>query len=145
MALFQFTRAILEGTPIKVFGYGKHRRDFTYIDDIVEGIVRVLDNPARINPDWSGAEPDPASSMAPWRVYNIGNNQPVNLLDYISAIENALGKKAKKELRPVQPGDMPDTCADIDDLIINFDYRPRVGIDEGVNRFVAWYRDYYKI
>ena len=145
MALFKFTRAILAGEPIQVFNYGKHRRDFTYVDDIVEGIIRVLDRPAPRNPDWSGARPDPASSTAPWRVYNIGNNKPVELLDYIAAIEAALGRKAIKELLPLQAGDVPDTYANVDDLVSEFQYRPAISVEQGIGHFVAWYRDYYKV
>ena len=145
MALFKFTRAILAGEPIQVFNYGKHRRDFTYVDDIVEGIIRVLDRPAPRNPDWSGARPDPASSTAPWRVYNIGNNKPVELLDYIAAIEAALGRKAIKELLPLQAGDVPDTYANVDDLVSEFQYRPATSVEQGIGHFVAWYRHYYKV
>jgi UDP-glucuronate 4-epimerase len=145
MALFKFTRAILAGEPIQVFNYGKHRRDFTYVDDIVEGIIRVLDRPAPRNSDWSGARPDPASSTAPWRVYNIGNNKPVELLDYIAAIEAALGRKAIKELLPLQAGDVPDTYANVDDLVSEFQYRPATSVEQGIGHFVAWYRDYYKV
>ena len=145
MALFKFTKAILAGEPIQVFNYGKHRRDFTYIDDIVEGVIRVLDRPAPPNPDWSGATPDPGSSMAPWRVYNIGNNQPVELMDYIGALEQALGKTAEKELLPLQPGDVPDTYADVADLVAQFDYKPATPVVQGVANFVAWYRDYFKV
>jgi UDP-glucuronate 4-epimerase len=144
MALFKFTRAILAGEKIEVFNYGKHRRDFTYVDDIVEGVIRILDRPAPPNPDWSGAVPDPGSSAAPWRVYNIGNNSPVELMDYIAALESALGKKARMELLPVQAGDVPDTCADVDDLVAEFSYRPATPVAEGISRFVAWYRDYFK-
>jgi UDP-glucuronate 4-epimerase len=143
MALFKFTRAILEGRPIQVYNHGRHKRDFTYIDDIVEGVVRVLDRPAPPNPDWQGETPDPGSSRAPWRVYNIGNSRPVELLDYIAAIEKALGKKAQMELLPLQPGDVPDTYADVSDLARDFGYRPQTLVEEGVARFVAWYRDYY--
>lgn len=143
MAPFQFVRAILEDKPLKVFNYGNHRRDFTYIDDIVEGVIRVLDHPAQSNSQWNGRQPDPASSAAPWRVYNIGNSQPVKLLDYIEAFEAALGKTAKKELLPLQPGDMPDTYADVADLENNFGYRPQTPFKEGVQRFVDWYRRYY--
>lgn len=143
MAPFQFVRAILENKPLKVFNYGNHRRDFTYIDDIVEGIIRVLDHPAQSNTQWNGQQPDPASSAAPWRVYNIGNSQPVRLMDYIEAFEAALGKTAKKELLPLQPGDMPDTCADVSDLENRFGYRPQTPFKEGVQRFVDWYRSYY--
>jgi UDP-glucuronate 4-epimerase len=145
MALFKFTRAILAGDPIQVFNHGKHRRDFTYVDDIVEGIIRVLDRPAPRNLDWSGARPDPASSTAPWRVYNIGNNKPVELLDYIAAIEAALGRKAIRELLPLQAGDVPDTYANVDDLISEFHYRPATSVEQGIGHFVAWYRDYYKV
>jgi UDP-glucuronate 4-epimerase len=144
MALLKFTRAILAGQPIQVFNFGKHRRDFTYVEDIVEGIVRVLDRPAPPNPQWSGERPDPGTSRAPWRVYNIGNNKPVQLTDYIAAIEKALGKKAKIELLPLQAGDVPDTFADVDDLVEQFGYRPSTTIEEGIARFVAWYREYFK-
>ena len=145
MALHKFTQAILEGGTIKVFHYGNHRRDFTYIDDIVEGVIRVLDKPACSNPDWNGIKPDPGSSSAPWRVYNIGNNRPVELMTYIQALENSLNLKAKMELLPMQPGDVPDTFADIDDLIRDFDYKPGVDVETGVACFVAWYREYYQI
>lgn len=144
MALFLFTRAILAGEPIDVFNYGKHRRDFTYIDDIVEGVVRTLDATARPNPDWDGKYPDPGTSSAPWRVYNIGNNQPVDLEDYILAIEESLGMTAQKNLLPLQPGDVPDTFADIDALIDDVGYRPTTGVRTGIQRFVAWYRSYYQ-
>ena len=142
MALFKFTDAILSGKKIQVFNYGKHRRDFTYIDDIVEGVVRVLDKPAESNPNWSGEAPDPGSSLAPWRVYNIGNNSPVELMDYISAIEDSLGIKAEKELLPLQPGDVPDTFADVDDLVRDFDYKPSINVKEGVEKFIDWYKEY---
>mgnify|MGYP003668764171 CR=1 FL=1 len=144
MALFLFTRAILAGEPIDVFNYGRHKRDFTYIDDIVEGVVRTLDATARPNPDWDGNYPDPGTSSAPWRVYNIGNNQPVDLEDYILAIEEALGMTAQKNLLPLQPGDVPDTFADIDALIEDVGYRPTTGVRTGIQRFVAWYRSYYQ-
>jgi UDP-glucuronate 4-epimerase len=144
MALFKFTKAIVDGEKIQVFNYGKHRRDFTYIDDIVEGILRILDRPAPANPDWRGDQPDPGSSKAPWRVYNIGNSSPVELMDYIAAIENALGKKAEVELLPLQPGDVPDTYADVTDLESEFQYRPATPINEGIDSFVAWYRNYFK-
>ena len=142
MALFKFTDAILSGKKIQVFNYGKHRRDFTYIDDIVEGVVRVLDKPAESNPNWSGEAPDPGSSLAPWRVYNIGNNSPVELMDYISAIEDSLGIKVEKELLPLQPGDVPDTFADVDDLVRDFDYKPSINVKEGVEKFIDWYKEY---
>ena len=143
MALFKFTRAILQGEPIKVFGYGKHKRDFTYIDDIVEGVIRVLDRPAPPDPAWDSRHPDPASSSAPWRVYNIGNNQPVVLLDYIAALEQAIGKKAEMELLPPQAGDLHDTFADVSELVQEFDYQPATPVTEGVQRFVDWYRGFY--
>jgi UDP-glucuronate 4-epimerase len=143
MALFKFTKAILAGEKIPVFNYGKHRRDFTYIDDIVEGVIHVLDKPAQSNPSWSGAEPDPGTSMAPWRVYNIGNNSPVELLDYIAAIEKALGKKADIDMLPLQPGDVPDTYADVSDLVEQFHYKPATPVDQGIANFVAWYRNYF--
>ena len=142
MALFKFTDAILSGKKIQVFNYGKQRRDFTYIDDIVEGVVRVLDKPAESNPNWSGEAPDPGSSLAPWRVYNIGNNSPVELMDYISAIEDSLGIKVEKELLPLQPGDVPDTFADVDDLVRDFDYKPSINVKEGVEKFIDWYKEY---
>ena len=142
MALFKFTKAIIEGKKIQVFNYGKHRRDFTYIDDIVEGVIRVLDKPASSNERWSGDQPDPSSSPAPWRVYNIGNNSPVELMDYIEAIENSLGKKADKELLPLQPGDVPDTFADVDDLVKEFDYKPSTSVADGIEQFINWYEEY---
>ncbi len=145
MALFKFTRAILAGESIQVFNYGQHRRDFTYIDDIVEGVIRVLDRPATGHSDWSSDSPDPGTSKAPWRIYNIGNNRPVALMDYIAALESALGKKAEIELLPLQPGDVPDTFADVDDLVEQFHYKPATPIAEGIERFVHWYRDYYKV
>ena len=145
MALFKFTQAILSGKKIPVFNYGKHRRDFTYIDDIVEGVTRVLDKPATKNNLWDGINPDPSSSKAPWRIYNIGNNSPVELLDYISAIESALGMKANKELLPIQPGDVPDTFANVDDLVSEFNYKPSTPIKLGVENFVKWYRKHYKV
>ncbi len=145
MALFMFTKKILAGEPIPVFNYGKHRRDFTYIDDIVEGVIRVLDNPAQPNPDWSGDEPDNASSAAPWRLYNIGNNHPVELMHYIETLEKYLGKKAEKKLLPLQPGDVPDTYADVSDLVADFGYKPETTVEEGVANFVDWYRGYYRV
>lgn len=143
MAPFKFAKAILSGEPLKVFNYGKHRRDFTYIDDIVEGVIRVLNRPALPNPNWNSDGPDPATSNAPWRVYNIGNSQPVDLLDYISALETALGKTAEIYLLPLQPGDVPDTYANVDDLIEQFDYKPATPVVEGVARFVAWYKEHF--
>ena len=145
MALFKFTKAILAGEPIQVFNHGKHRRDFTYIDDIVEGVIRTLDRSAPVNPQWDSNLPDPGTSLAPWRVYNIGNNQPVELMDYIAAIENALGKKATKEMLPLQAGDVPDTYANVDDLVDQFHYQPATMVKDGIQRFVDWYRHYYKI
>jgi len=145
MALFKFTKAMLEGESIPVFNYGKHRRDFTYIDDIVEGVIRVLDKPATSNPDWDGADPDSGSSQAPWRVYNIGNNNPVELMDYIGALEEALGIEADKELLPLQDGDVPDTYANVEDLVKEFDYKPDMSVKQGVANFVKWYKDFYKV
>ena len=145
MALFLFTRNILAGKPIDVFNYGNHRRDFTYIDDIVEGVVRVLDRVPEPNPDWSGDDPDSASSNAPYRLYNIGNNQPVELMHYIEVLEECLGRKAEKNMLPLQPGDVPDTYADVADLVRDVGYKPDTPVEQGVANFVAWYRDYYKV
>jgi UDP-glucuronate 4-epimerase len=145
MALFKFTKAMLAGETISVFNFGKHRRDFTYIDDIVEGVIRVLDQPAQPNQDWSGANPDSGTSMAPWRVYNIGNSSPVELMDYIAALEKAVGKKAYMEMLPLQPGDVPDTYADVTDLVEKFHYKPATPVDQGVANFVAWYRNYFNL
>ena len=145
MALFLFTRAILAGEPIDVFNEGHHRRDFTYIDDIVEGVLRVTDRVAAANPAWDGDHPDPATSVAPFRVYNIGNNRPVELLRYIEVIEECMGRKAVKNLLPMQPGDVPETSANIDDLGADVGYRPATTIETGVRNFIAWYRDYYKV
>ena len=144
MALFKFTKAMLADEPIPVFNYGKHRRDFTYIDDIVEGVIRVLDRPAPPNPDWDGANPDSGTSKAPWRVYNIGNNSPVELMDYIGALEEALGVEADKEMLPLQDGDVPDTYANVDDLVKEFGYKPDMSVKQGVTNFVKWYKDFYK-
>jgi UDP-glucuronate 4-epimerase len=145
MALFKFTKAMLEGESIPVFNYGKHRRDFTYIDDIVEGVIRVLDRPAPPNPDWDGANPDSGTSKAPWRVYNIGNNSPVELMDYIGALEESLGIEADKEMLPLQDGDVPDTYANVDDLVKEFGYKPDMSVKQGVTNFVKWYKDFYKV
>jgi len=145
MALFLFTKAILEGREIDVYNYGDMRRDFTYIDDIVEGIVRVLDRPPKGDARWSGKNPDPGSSVAPYKIYNIGNNDPVKLLDFISAIEKATGRQARKRMLPIQPGDVPATYADVKDLIADTGYRPDTPIEEGVERFVAWYREFYGV
>ena len=144
MALFKFTKNILAGESIPVFNYGKHRRDFTYIDDIVEGVIRVLDQPAQPNPAWNGDEPDSATSRAPYRLYNVGNNNPVELMHYIETLEKCLGMQAEKELLPLQPGDVPDTYANVDDLVNDLDYKPATSVEEGVANFVAWYRNYYK-
>lgn len=144
MALFLFTKSILEGKAVKIFNYGKHRRAFTYIDDIVMGIIRVLDQPAATNAKWDSEHPDPATSKAPWRIYNIGNSTTVELLDYIAAIEKALGKKAVLELMPLQPGDVPDAYADVTDLVKDFDYRPVTPVEQGVKNFIDWYCDYFK-
>jgi UDP-glucuronate 4-epimerase len=145
MALFKFTKAIIAGEPIQVFNFGKHRRDFTYVDDIVEGVIRILDRPAPSNPQWSGAQPDPGTSPAPWRVYNIGNNSPVELMDYIVAIEKALGKKAQVQYLPLQDGDVPNTYADIDDLAAEFNYKPSTPVAAGIARFVDWYHGYFNV
>jgi len=145
MALFKFTKNILAGEPIPVFNYGRHRRDFTYIDDIVEGVIRVLDRPAQPNPAWNGDEPDSATSRAPYRLYNIGNNNPVELMHYIETLEKCLGMQAEKELLPLQPGDVPDTYANIEDLVADLDYKPATSVEDGVANFVSWYRDYYKV
>jgi UDP-glucuronate 4-epimerase len=145
MALFLFTKNILAGKPIDVFNYGNHRRDFTYIDDIVEGVVRVIDNVAAPNPEWSGDAPDSASSKGPYRLYNIGNNQPVELMHYIEVLENCLGKKAEKNLLPLQPGDVPATYADVSDLVRDVGYKPDMSVEQGVANFVEWYRDYYQV
>jgi UDP-glucuronate 4-epimerase len=144
MALFKFTKAILAGEPIQVFNYGNHRRDFTYIDDIVEGVIRVLDSPATASIGWNSAKPDPGTSEATWRVYNIGNNTPVKLMDYIAALEKALGKKAKMDMLPLQPGDVPDTYADVTDLVEHFGYKPDTKVQEGIANFVAWYHAFFK-
>jgi UDP-glucuronate 4-epimerase len=144
MALFLFTKNILAGKPIDVFNYGNHRRDFTYVDDIAQGVVRAADRVATANAQWNGDDPDPGTSKAPYRLYNIGNNQPVELGRYIECIERSLGRKAQKNLLPLQPGDVPDTFADIDDLVRDVGYRPATPVEVGVERFVRWYVDYYK-
>ncbi|OOG66263.1 capsular biosynthesis protein CpsI [Rhodanobacter sp. B04] len=144
MALFLFTKAILAGEPIKVFNHGQHKRSFTYIDDIVEGVVRVLDKVPGKNPDWDGNAPDPASSgVSPYRIYNIGNEQPVELLRYIEVLEQCLGRKAHMDMMPLQPGDVPDTEADVSELALAIGYRPKVSVEEGVANFVDWYKHYY--
>ena len=145
MALFLFTKAIIENRPIDVFNYGEMLRDFTYVDDIVEGVVRVMNTTPEPNPDWSGDDPDPATSRAPWRVYNIGNSQPIELMRYIEVIEDCLGKKSEKNLLPMQPGDVPDTYADVTALTDDVGYKPDTSIEEGVRRFVEWYRGYYGV
>lgn len=145
MALFLFTRNILAGKPIQVFNHGHHTRDFTYVDDIVEGVIRASDQIAAPNPQWNSDNPDPATSNAPFRLYNIGNNSPVKLSAYIEAIEDALGIKAIKELLPLQPGDVPDTYADVSNLVEQVGYRPSTSVQEGVRRFVQWYRAYYRV
>jgi len=145
MALFLFTKAILEGRPIDVFNHGKMQRDFTYIDDIVEGVIRVIDNIAAPNPDWSSDAPDSATSRAPYRLYNIGNNSPVELMRYIEVLEECLGKKAQKNMLPMQPGDVPATYADVDDLTRDVGFKPATSIETGIKSFVEWYRGYYKV
>jgi UDP-glucuronate 4-epimerase len=145
MALFLFTRAILAGRPIDVYNHGRMRRDFTYIDDIVEGVIRVADRPAQPDPTWSGDRPDPGTSPAPYRLYNIGNHSPVELLRLIEVLEAALGRQAEKNFLPIQPGDVPATYADVDDLARDVDFKPATTIEEGVGRFVAWYREYYHV
>ncbi len=143
MALFLFTKNILEGKPIKLFNHGQHSRDFTYVDDIVECVVRVSDTPATPNQNWSGDAPDPATSKAPFRIYNIGNNRPIQLLDYVAAIEEAIGRESIREYLPMQQGDVPDTWADVSDLEREMQYSPSTPVKEGVARFVSWYRSYY--
>jgi len=145
MSLFMFTRNILEGKPIDVFNYGNHRRDFTYIDDIVEGVIRVIDQPAQINMNWSGDNPDPATSLSPYRIYNIGNNNPVNLLTFIETLEKCLGKEAIKNFLPLQPGDVPDTYADVSDLVNDLGYKPSTILEDGIRDFVEWYNKFYNI
>ncbi|KAB2939931.1 MAG: NAD-dependent epimerase [Hyphomicrobium sp.] len=143
MALFLFTRKILAGEPIDVFNEGHHARDFTYIDDVVEGVLRTADRIPQPDPSWSGAHPDPATSSAPYRIYNIGNHHPVELMRFIGILEKALGREAKKNFLPLQPGDVPVTFADVDDLIADVGFAPSTPIEEGIPRFVAWYRSYY--
>lgn len=143
MALFIFTKAILENRPIDVFNYGEMKRDFTYIDDIVEGVVRVIDNPAAGDKNWTGKDPDPSGSVAPYKIYNIGNSSPVRLMDFIEAIEKEIGKTAQKNLLPMQQGDVPATWADVDDLYKNLDYKPNTSVQDGIRQFVMWYRQFY--
>jgi UDP-glucuronate 4-epimerase len=145
MALFMFTKAILDDKPIDVFNHGHHKRDFTFVEDIAEGVVRSLDRVATPDPNWNSDEPDPATSSAPYRIYNIGNNRPVELLRYIEVLEDCLGRKAQKNLLPLQLGDVPDTYADVQDLIADVGYKPATPVEEGVRRFVEWYREYYNV
>ena len=145
MALFLFARAIIEGRPIEVFNNGHHTRDFTYVEDIVEGVVRVTDRVATANPNWDSANPDPASSRVPYRIYNIGSNRPIPLLRYIEVLEECLGAKAQRVLKPLQPGDVPDTFADVSELVRDLDYQPATPIEVGVRNFVTWFRDYYRL
>ncbi|MDH3432054.1 MAG: NAD-dependent epimerase [Gammaproteobacteria bacterium] len=145
MALFMFTKNIIEGKPIDVFNYGNHKRDFTYIDDIVEGVIRTLDHTAEPNEAWDPATPDPGTSRAPYRIYNIGNQQPVELMTYIEAIEECVGKTAEKNLLPLQPGDVPDTWADTTDLVADVNYQPATPIEVGVKNFVDWYLEFYNV
>lgn len=145
MALFKFTKAILEEKEINIFNFGKHTRDFTYIDDIVEGVIKSLDHPATSNSNWLSEDPNPASSKDPWKIYNIGNNQPIQLMDYIKALEDALEKKAKKIFLPLQPGDVPDTYSDSENLKKQFGYKPSTSVLKGIAKFVEWYKHYYNL
>ena len=145
MALFKFTKNIIEGKSIDIYNHGKHTRDFTYIDDIVEGIVKTIDDTAESNIKWNGNLPDSATSNVPWRIYNIGNNKPIKLMDYLDALQKILGKKAKINFLPLQPGDVPDTYASVDNLKKKFNYQPKTTVTQGVSNFVKWYKDYYKI
>ena len=145
MALFLFTKKILAGEPIDVFNFGNHKRDFTYIDDIVEGVIRTLDKIPEPNPDWSGDDPDSATSASPYRLYNIGNNEPVELMHYIEVLENCLGKKAEKNMLPLQPGDVPNTYADVKELVNDVGYKPDTSVEDGIARFVEWYKEYFNI
>tara|TARA_B100000925_G_C22008334_1_gene474769 strand:- start:1635 stop:2645 length:1011 start_codon:yes stop_codon:yes gene_type:complete len=144
MALFKFTKSIIEKKPIKVFNFGNHKRDFTYVDDIVEGVVKVVDNPATINKNWDPINPDSGSSFCPWRVYNIGCSEPVHLLDFIAILENNLGIVAEKVMLPLQDGDVPDTYADITDLQKDLKYEPKISVEQGIKKFVDWYKEYYE-
>ena len=143
MALFLFTEAMLNDEPIKVFNHGNMERDFTYVNDIVEGIKRLIPKPPAPNPDWTGEDPDPATSFAPYRIFNIGNSNPVHLMDFIHEIENQLGIEAEKNMMPMQPGDVPKTWADVDDLFEYIDFKPKVGVKEGIKNFIDWYKNYY--
>ena len=145
MALQKFTQNILKGETINIFNYGNHKRDFTYIDDIIESLVRIIDRPAKPNIKWIDKKPDPSSSKAPWKIYNIGNNNPINIMDYINNLEKVLKIKAKKKLLPLQPGDVPDTWANVDDLINDFDYKPDTTVENGIANFGHWFKSYYKI
>jgi UDP-glucuronate 4-epimerase len=145
MAMWIFTKAILEGRPIRLFNHGKMRRDFTYIDDVVEAVTRLIERPAAGDSSWSGRRPDPSRSAAPWRIYNIGNNQPVDVPYVVSLIERALGRTAQREMAPMQPGDVPETYADVDDLMRDVGFRPSTSIEDGVARFIAWYREYHGV
>ncbi|WP_315831434.1 NAD-dependent epimerase [Bradyrhizobium prioriisuperbiae] len=145
MAMYIFTKAILEGRPIKLFNQGQMQRDFTYVDDIAEAIVRLTERPPQPDPSWSGDKPDPGTSTAPWRVYNIGNNKPEQLMHVVSVLEQALGQTAQKELLPMEPGDVPSTFADVDDLMRDVGFRPSTSIEDGIANFVRWYRDYHKL
>jgi len=145
MALFMFTRNIIAGEPIDVFNYGKHRRDFTYVADIVEGVIRTMDHTAEPNADWDAAVPDPGTSRAPYRIYNIGNQQPVELMRYIEVLEDCLGKKAEMNMLPLQPGDVPDTYADTKALVDDVGYQPATTVEVGIKNFVDWYVDYYNV
>jgi UDP-glucuronate 4-epimerase len=145
MALFRFTENILNGNPIDIFNFGHHRRDFTYVDDIVAGITSVLDRVPLPNPDWSGSAPDPGTSSVPYRLYNMGNQRPIDLIHYIEVLENCLGRKAKRNLLPKQPGDMLDTWADVEDLVTDVGYCPDTSVEDGVQYFVDWYVDYYNV
>ncbi len=145
MALFLFARAIIDGKPIEVFNNGNHKRDFTYVEDIVEGVVRATDRPAKANPDWDSNNPDPASSRVPYRLYNIGSNRPIELLRYIEVLEQCLGRKAQRVMKPLQPGDVPDTFADVTELVSDVGYQPDTPIEVGVRNFVDWFREYYRV
>jgi len=145
MALFLFTKAITENRPIDVYNEGKMKRDFTYIDDIIEGVFRLTEKIPKPNPDWRGDHPDPATSFAPYKIYNIGNNNPVELLEFIHILERELGRTAKKKMLPMQPGDVPATCADIDDLMAEVGFKPSTSIENGIRHFVTWYKEYYNI
>lgn len=145
MAIYLFTKAIFENKTIDVFNYGEMQRDFTYIDDIVEGVIRVNDNPPQENPNWNASSDDPSTSSAPYKIYNIGNNNPVKLMDFITALENKIGKTAEKNMLPIQAGDVPSTYADVSDLIDDMDYKPQTSIEYGINQFVDWYKDFFKV